>query len=251
MLIGSSLMEHRHQDPCSQLIRLWSGQTGNDFGENMDAVIMTSVNPVSPFLILQHQTSGKESGIVCLFIGGIRRTCGVIACMKNGLYNIMICTVVLVWWMYRKRQINWEKCMAHRNLYASCFFYNELILDSPHPTEYLRDKHCKSDFNVCARYRYTKLHGQDYVPKYLFPNDMFKNLNSDLPEKHKSPVEIAKVLNVLKVDGTFDSVSPDNLGELVKIGSIVAYQLSEGWVEVRRKINIGYRGQERRIRSLF
>lgn len=141
--------------------------------------------------------------------------------------------------------------MAHRNLYASCFFYSELTLEMPNSKKYLRDNYRKRDLNVCARYRFAKLHSQDYVPKYLFPNDMFKNLIFDLPKTSTSKVEIAKMLTVLNIDGTFGTVSSANLGELVKEGSIAAYHLTDGWVEVRRKKDIGYRGQERRIRSLF
>jgi hypothetical protein len=121
----------------------------------------------------------------------------------------------------------------------------------PHSTEHLRQIYCNGDFNGCARYRIAKLHGQDHVPKYMFPNDLLMTLNFNLPEANNFPGEIGTLLNVLNIDGTFGTVSSASLGELVKMGSIAAYHLSEGWVEVRRKINIGYKGQERRIRNLI
>jgi hypothetical protein len=62
-----------------------------------------------------------------------------------------------------------------------------------------------------------------------------------------SPGEIAMMIKVLCADGTFGTVRSAKLGELVKKGGIAAYKCSEGWVEVRRKRNIGYSGKERRV----
>jgi hypothetical protein len=140
-----------------------------------------------------------------------------------------------------------EKC----NLINTCFFYNEMIPDMPHTKKYFIEMYCKRMFTACARYRYAKLHGQDNVPKFLFPVDMIVQFNFVMPECANSSVENAKLVNVLNIDGTFGTVSSASLDELVKTSRIAAYKFSEGWVEVRRKINSGYRGQERRTRSLF
>jgi hypothetical protein len=74
-----------------------------------------------------------------------------------------------------------EKC----NLYASCFFYKELMPDMPFTTEHLRDKYCTNDFSGCTRYNYSRLLSQDNVHNDLFPNDLFMHLLFDLPETRK------------------------------------------------------------------
>ena len=141
--------------------------------------------------------------------------------------------------------------MAQCKLYASCFFYNDLVADMPHSTEHLREKYCEGDFNECARFKIAQLHGQDYVPKYMFPNDLLMALNFNLPETRNFPDGIGSLLKVLNIDGTFGTVSSANLCNLLKTGSIAAYHGTDGWVEVRRKISIGYSGPERRVHNII
>jgi hypothetical protein len=137
--------------------------------------------------------------------------------------------------------------MASCDFLDRCFFFNTLLIDMPRTTKYLREKYCMNIFNACARYRIAKVYGKDKVPIYLFPNDMFELLDTDLPEISNSPGDIAMMIKVLYADGVFGTVRSANLGELVKKEGIVAYKCSEGWVEVRRKRNIGYSGKERRV----
>ena len=54
-------------------------------------------------------------------------------------------------------------------------------------------------------------------------------------------------IKVIYIDGTSDMVRPSTLGRLMELDGIVAYQCSEGWVEVRRKqLKGNYFGPERR-----
>ena len=56
------------------------------------------------------------------------------------------------------------------------------------------------------------------------------------------------LIKVVHADGHPGTVRSTSLGELVKSGEVVAYQCSEGWIEVRRKPRKGYehKGLERR-----
>ncbi len=58
------------------------------------------------------------------------------------------------------------------------------------------------------------------------------------------------LIKVIYLDGTLGTVKSSNIDKLVKYHHIAAYQCSEGWVEVRRKkLNIDYKGLERRKRN--
>jgi hypothetical protein len=141
--------------------------------------------------------------------------------------------------------------MASCDLIGSCFFFNEQLIDMTHTTEYLKEKYCKRDYDSCARYGIAKLYGQDKVPKYLFPNDMFEYLNFDLPETSNSQKGTDMQIEVIQTDGTFGWVKSSTLGKLVKMGGIAAYQCSEGWIEVRRKQSVGFGGPERRASRAY
>ncbi len=59
------------------------------------------------------------------------------------------------------------------------------------------------------------------------------------------------LLKVIYPDGTAGKVTSTRIGNLAKAGTIVAYQCSEGWVELRRTHHNGYTGPERRTIRLF
>lgn len=119
----------------------------------------------------------------------------------------------------------------------------------PHTTDYLRAHYCEGNFTECALYRISKSYGKDKVPKYLYPNDTFRTSNSNLLTACKPLGGTDMLIKVIYPDGKLGTVRRSDLGDLVKMGSIAAYHCSEGWVELRRKRNIGYRGQERRVHN--
>jgi hypothetical protein len=137
--------------------------------------------------------------------------------------------------------------VAYCDLRDSCFFFNELIFDMPHTSEYLRDHYCKGDFTKCALYRISSYYGKEKVPKYLYPNDMLEILNFNLANAYEYQGGTDMLIKVIHIDGSLGTVRSSSLGDLVKTGGIAAYQCSEGWIEVRRKqIKRLYIGPERR-----
>jgi hypothetical protein len=135
--------------------------------------------------------------------------------------------------------------MSCCNLRDSCFFYNnELKIDMPQTTEYLRDKYCTGCFSECAIYMISKAYGKDKVPKYLFPNDLHEFLNFDLFEPHGG---LDMFIKVIYSDGSAGMVRSSTLGNLTQSHEIVALQCSEGWVELRRTQNNSHKGPERRV----
>lgn len=55
------------------------------------------------------------------------------------------------------------------------------------------------------------------------------------------------LVKVIRTDGTSGRVRSSNFGKALKSGEIAAYHCSEGWIEVRRKRNLGsYTGFEKR-----
>jgi hypothetical protein len=143
-----------------------------------------------------------------------------------------------------------EGSMAQCDLIDSCLFFNSLLKDMPCTAEYLVNKYCKGDFTACTLYKYAKAIGKDYVPKYLYPNDMYETLNHILPKTAESQEALPTMTKVIHTDGTLGMVRSSRLGALVKSGGIVAYRCTKGWVEVRRKRSKGnYTGPERRKTS--
>jgi len=137
--------------------------------------------------------------------------------------------------------------MAQCDLIGSCLFFNKLLKDMPCTAEYLVNKYCRGDFANCTLYKYAKAIGKDYVPKYLYPDDMYETLNHLFPKKNGSQEEVAMLTKVIHTDGTVGAVTASRLGELVKTGGIAAYRCSDRWVEVRRNRSRGnYTGPERR-----
>ena len=140
--------------------------------------------------------------------------------------------------------------MSTCDLFDSCFFFNEQLVDMPQTTEYLKEKYCRRDYRTCARYMINRAYGRDRVPRYLFPNDMIEVLNTDLAETRNLPGRRAMMVKVMYPDGTTDAVVSSAVDDLLTSGGIVAYRCSEVWIEVRRKRNSDYRGEERRVRRL-
>ncbi len=136
--------------------------------------------------------------------------------------------------------------MASCDLRSSCLFYTKPVLDMPHTTEYLKERYCEGDrYPECALYWIAKTYGMDKVPRYLYPNDIYELLDFNLFE----PEEDAEIfIKVIFSDGSFGKVRPSTLRVRTRSQEIVALKSSMGWVELRRKQNIGYNGQDRRHR---
>jgi hypothetical protein len=96
-----------------------------------------------------------------------------------------------------------------------------------------------------------KKHGMDNVPSYVYPNDIFCALDFDLPDDCESLGETPMFIKVVYPDGTAGKEASTTIGNLAKSGEIVAYQLSEGWVELRRKKFIRYSGPDRRHKRAY
>jgi hypothetical protein len=137
--------------------------------------------------------------------------------------------------------------MAKCDLCDSCFFFNKQTTDMPLTITYLKGHYCYGRFTECALHIISKVYGQDKVPRNLYPNDTLETLN----HKFIEPFGILDMfLKVIYPDGTSGMVKAIKLQGLMRLGEIIAYLCAEGWVEVRRKQKIGYRGQERRVHSL-
>ncbi len=65
--------------------------------------------------------------------------------------------------------------MASCDVSGPCFFYNHLVPDKPHTTEYLRKQYCEGElFTECALHWIAKTYGMAKVPKYLYPDDIYE-----------------------------------------------------------------------------
>lgn len=69
----------------------------------------------------------------------------------------------------------------------SCIFFNDKMPDMPAVAEFLKDKYCRDDFAVCARYQIYQEFGRENVPAGLFPNEesMVQAIAYDLRRKLK------------------------------------------------------------------
>jgi hypothetical protein len=113
----------------------------------------------------------------------------------------------------------------------------------PQTTEYLKDMYCNARFTECALFRISKVYGNDNVPQYLYPNDMYETLNFDLFDPDGGLDTFHKVIYT---DGTVGVEKATKIGGLRRAGKIVAFHWSGGWVEVRRKSKSTYHGVDRR-----
>lgn len=137
--------------------------------------------------------------------------------------------------------------MACCDLLDSCFFYNELMTDMPQTTEYLEGKYCRGSFRNCVIYRFSSVFGKHDVPKYLYPNDMFVSLSYDIPGMSESQRDMDLFTRVIFPDGSTGMVRSSDLGTLAHSLAIVAFQSPEGWTELRRKQDMGFKGPDRRM----
>lgn len=121
----------------------------------------------------------------------------------------------------------------------------------PRTAGQLRDRYCNGNYTECVRFMLAQRYGMDKVPTYIYPNDIFCDLNSRPPESCGSQGGMLMYLKVIYPDGTVGKVRSASIGHLAKTGEIVAYQCSEGWVELRRKRYAAYRGPDRRQASPY
>jgi hypothetical protein len=72
--------------------------------------------------------------------------------------------------------------LAICELSDTCIFFNDKMPDMPAVAGYLKDKYCREDIKVCARFRIYKEFGRENVPAGLFPNeeDMVPEIAADL-----------------------------------------------------------------------
>jgi hypothetical protein len=134
--------------------------------------------------------------------------------------------------------------MANCEFLNSCIFCIKLPSDMPHTLEYLKNLYCKGiRYNECAIYRFSKCHGIDSAPKYLYPNDVYDILGLNLIEPNGG---LDMLIKVIYSAGTPGKVKSSTLEGLKKMGEIIAFHCSEGWIDVRRKINCKYNGVDRR-----
>lgn len=59
--------------------------------------------------------------------------------------------------------------MADCKLLEKCPFFNDQMKDMPDMAELTKEKYCKGDCSVCARYMVFKALGREKVPLDLFP----------------------------------------------------------------------------------
>jgi hypothetical protein len=143
--------------------------------------------------------------------------------------------------------------MASCDLLDSCFFFNKQELDMPHLTRHMRRVYCIGDCSSeCVLHRISETCGVDNVPKYLYPNDMFEILHMTQPQSSQQQGGSEIMIKVIYSNGSQGMVRDSNLGRLLRLGRIAAYQPFDTWVEVRRKQkNKDYLGPERRTSGGF
>lgn len=64
--------------------------------------------------------------------------------------------------------------MAECELLQRCSFIQGRINSTPATLEIFRDRYCKREFALCARFRVFRARGIESVPKALFPNQSEK-----------------------------------------------------------------------------
>lgn len=141
--------------------------------------------------------------------------------------------------------------MAYCNFCDRCFFFNEQLIDNLlSNAEWIREKYCAENFTRCTIYKIATTYGIGKVRGSVFPGDFLENLNNSPPETcpHVGDEMLTKVIYA---DGSLSTVKYSQLGKLIRMGKIAAYQSVEEWVEVRRKRKIDYKGRERRANAHF
>lgn len=142
--------------------------------------------------------------------------------------------------------------MAYCDLCAKCFFFNEPLFDNlMRNAENYRRKYCGGSFTECSIYKLAMFCGIQKVPGYANPDDFLENVTATLSEVSQPQKGNSMLTKVIFSNGSLGKARSSSVDYLTKLGKIVAYQCSMGWVEARRKLNNKtYVGPERR-RSNF
>lgn len=61
--------------------------------------------------------------------------------------------------------------MAECQLTEKCIFFNDRMSHMPGMAEIYKDRYCRDDHDMCARYMVFKALGRENVPFDLFPNE--------------------------------------------------------------------------------
>jgi len=61
--------------------------------------------------------------------------------------------------------------MAECELTEGCIFFNDKMQSMPSMANMYKQRYCKGDFEICARYRVFKAIGRENVPSDLYPNE--------------------------------------------------------------------------------
>jgi hypothetical protein len=62
--------------------------------------------------------------------------------------------------------------MKECEILSTCIFFNETMTNMPALTSLYKQKYCKGDFSICARYQVMQAVGRSRVPADLFPNEI-------------------------------------------------------------------------------
>jgi hypothetical protein len=62
--------------------------------------------------------------------------------------------------------------MADCELMDKCLFFRDQMAHMPAMAELQKDKYCRGDNSICARYQVFKALGKGTVPDNLFPHDL-------------------------------------------------------------------------------
>lgn len=75
--------------------------------------------------------------------------------------------------------------MANCEKISTCIFFNNKMSDMPTIAEIYKEKFCKGNNSLCARYMVLAACGMEKVPNDLFPNDREKAKEVIALEKNK------------------------------------------------------------------
>jgi hypothetical protein len=64
--------------------------------------------------------------------------------------------------------------MADCELLSKCLFFNDQLANMPDMADLMKDKYCRGDSSICARYKVFSALGNDRVPNNLYPKDLKK-----------------------------------------------------------------------------
>ena len=64
--------------------------------------------------------------------------------------------------------------MADCELLSSCLFFNDQLANMPDMADLMKEKYCRGDNSICARYKVFRALGADKVPRGLYPIDRRK-----------------------------------------------------------------------------